>query len=257
MANELYKNFPEIQYTLSNGKIVTIKDFFRKAKLETSQLNDLIDYTWYEIQEGERPDVIASKLYGNGDLHWTLFLANEISNYYDWHMDTPTFEKYLSQKYRGQVLVSSVTTDIVSGGDYPMKFLIGEDITQGNAVGKVLKVDPTYYRIWVETTNGNKFVANQEVTGSTDWVINQAGDLDKKKFTPTSVANGIDGLSYYYDPDAIDKGLRYNNNTTGTYMPRSYYEDEYEKNEERRKIKVIRPEFIRRVVSEFERIMSA
>ena len=46
MANELYKNFPEIQYTLSNGKIVTIKDFFRKAKLETSQLNDLIDYTW-------------------------------------------------------------------------------------------------------------------------------------------------------------------------------------------------------------------
>ena len=144
-----------------------------------------------------------------------------------------------------------------SGGDYPMKFLIGEDITQGNAVGKVLKVDRTYYRIWVETTNGNKFVANQEVTGSTDWVINQAGDLDKKKFTPTSVANGIDGLSYYYDPDAIDKGLRYNNNTTGTYMPRSYYEHEYEKNEERRKIKVIRPEFIRRVVSEFERIMSA
>ena len=39
MANELYKNFPEVQYTLSNGKIVTIKDFFRKAKLETSQLS--------------------------------------------------------------------------------------------------------------------------------------------------------------------------------------------------------------------------
>ena len=31
---------------------------------------------------------------------------------------------------------------------------------------------------------------------------------------------------------------------------------EYEDNEARRKIKVIRPEFIRRVVSEFERIMS-
>ena len=77
MANELYKNFPEVQYTLSNGKIVTIKDFFRKAKLETSQLNDLIDYTWYEIQEGERPDVIASKLYGNGDLHLSLIHISE------------------------------------------------------------------------------------------------------------------------------------------------------------------------------------
>ena len=34
-------------------------------------------------------------------------------------------------------------------------------------------------------------------------------------------------------------------------------EKEYEDNEARRKIKVIRPEFIRRVVSEFERVMSA
>ena len=81
MANELFKNFPEIRYKLSNGKIVTIKDFFRKAKLEGTQLNQVIDYTFYELQEGERPDVVASKLYGNGDLHWTIFLANEITNY--------------------------------------------------------------------------------------------------------------------------------------------------------------------------------
>ena len=50
MANELFKNFPEVRYTLSNGKIVTIKDFFRKAKLEGTQLNQVIDYTFYEIK---------------------------------------------------------------------------------------------------------------------------------------------------------------------------------------------------------------
>jgi len=100
MANQLYKNFPEIQYKLSNGKIVTVKDFFRKAKLEGNQLEQLIDYTFYEIQEGERPDVIASKLYGDGDLHWTIFLANEITNYYDWYMDTPTFENYMKSTPR-------------------------------------------------------------------------------------------------------------------------------------------------------------
>ena len=60
MANELFKNFPEVRYTLSNGKIVTIKDFFRKAKLEGTQLNQVIDYTVYELQEGERPDTVAS-----------------------------------------------------------------------------------------------------------------------------------------------------------------------------------------------------
>ena len=104
--------------------------------------------------------------------------------------------------------------------------------------------------------------SNAATVGSTDFVINQAGDLDKKKFTPTSVANGVDAIAYYYDGDNFSKGIRYNNNTIplpdgGVYSPRTYYEKEYEDNEERRKIKVIRPEFIRRVVSEFERIMSA
>ena len=98
MANELFKNFPEVRYTLQNGKIVTVKDFFRKAKLEGNNLEQLIDYTLYELQEGDRPDVVASKLYGNGDLHWTLFLANDITNYYDWFMDTQTFETYMAMK---------------------------------------------------------------------------------------------------------------------------------------------------------------
>ena len=89
-------------------------------------------------------------------------------------------------------------------------------------------------------------MANQAVTGTSS----------TKSFTPSSVADGRDGVAYYYDPDAIDKGFRYNNNTTGTYLPTTYYQKEYEDNEARRKIKVIRPEFIRRVVSEFERIMS-
>ena len=149
----------------------------------------------------------------------------------------------MKSTYPGQFLVASASTDIVSSTS---KFLIGEDITQGTSKGKVLKVDPTYNRILVETTNGQKFVANQAVTGASS----------TKVFTPSSVTNGIDGVAYYYDPDAIDKDFRYNNNTTGTYQPRTYYEKEYEDNEARRKIKVIRPEFIRRVVSEFERIMS-
>ena len=79
-----------------------------------------------------------------------------------------------------------------------------------------------------------------------------------KSFTPTSVKNGIDATAYYYDPNAGGiNSYRYNNNSTGLRQPRTYYEKEYEDNEARRKIKVIRPEFIRRVVSEFERVMSA
>ena len=36
MASKIFKNFPEIQYKLDSGKIVTIKDFFRKSSIEPS-----------------------------------------------------------------------------------------------------------------------------------------------------------------------------------------------------------------------------
>lgn len=245
MANQLYKNFPEIQYKLSDGRIVTIKDFFRKAQINGNTLSDIVDYTVYEIQDGERPDIIASKLYGDGDLHWTLFLANEITNYYDWYMDNQTFENYLDNKYRGQVLVAPNSTDIVSSTS---KFLVGEDVSQGSAKGKVLKVDPTFKRIWVETVNGQKFKANQEVTG-----LNST-----KSFTPNSVKESRDATAYYYDADAFSAGVRLNNDVseTGTWVAQTYQHQEMEENEKKRTIKVIRPEFIRRVVSEFERIMA-
>ena len=67
MANKLFQNFPTMQYTLNNGKIITIKDFFRKAKIESASLDSIIEYQYYEILEGERPDIVASKLYGDSD----------------------------------------------------------------------------------------------------------------------------------------------------------------------------------------------
>jgi len=97
MSNQLFKNFPEIQYTLSTGKIVTIKDFFRKSTIEQESVNSVISYTFYEIQDGERPDVVADRLYGDSDLHWTFFLVNEMDNYYQWYKDQVTFETILKK----------------------------------------------------------------------------------------------------------------------------------------------------------------
>jgi hypothetical protein len=70
MASQLFKNFPTIQYKLNDGRIIHIKDFFRKGKIELQKVNTLIDYEFYQLDEGERPDIVASKLYGDSDLHW-------------------------------------------------------------------------------------------------------------------------------------------------------------------------------------------
>ena len=94
MSNKLFKNIPDIQYKL-NDKLVTVKDYFRKAKIDSAKLDSIIEYELYDLGDGERPDVLATKLYGDGDLHWVFFLVNEIDNYYDWYKDSETFNNYI------------------------------------------------------------------------------------------------------------------------------------------------------------------
>ena len=173
MANQYFENFPTTQYKLANGKWITIKDFFRKSKIDQGALHKVIDYEYYELQDGERPDVVATKLYGNGDLHWTLLLVNEMESYFDWHKDTPTFEAYLKEKYPGQYLTFSNTSDMI---DEDGKFLLGEEIKSNTGnTAHVIKVEPTYNRIGVD--GRIDFIGGDTITGSektADWALYQA-----------------------------------------------------------------------------------
>ena len=63
--------------------------------------------------------------------------------------------------------------------------------------------------------------------------------------------NQIDGISYYEDTT----GLRKNNFASG-FTSVTHWQDEFDRNETKRLIKIIRPTYIRKVVQEFDRIMS-
>ena len=187
MSNQLFKNFPEIQYTLSTGKIVTIKDFFRKSTIEQESVNSVISYTFYEIQDGERPDVVADRLYGDSDLHWTFFLVNEMDNYYQWYKDQVTFEKHIKEMYPEYWLTSTNSSDIVSSTN---KWLLGEIIETGTQQGNVISVQPTFNRIGVV---GGTWNANDVVTGK----------VSCKSFTVSSVQNGPDGADHYVNSEGL------------------------------------------------------
>jgi len=226
MALEFFKNFPEIGYKLSDGRTILIKDFFRKSKIEQEAVNSIIEYSMYELEEGERPDVAATKLYGNPHLHWTFFLVNDIENYYDWHKDSFAFEKYINKKYPGQLAIASQSTDILSRkttiSDTTNKFLLGEKVTSASGEGRVILVEPDKNRIAID---GEGFVANETITGK----------VSTKSFVPTSVINHRDGVAYYKNGN-----LRKNSETSG-YTSVSYFDDEFEKNEAKRLIKIISP----------------
>lgn len=81
-----FNNFPKIYYDFDvNGtgdrtlKIVT--DITKNVRVRKQVLESITIYDEYDIQDGETPEILAEKFYGNPELHWIIMLVNERYDY--------------------------------------------------------------------------------------------------------------------------------------------------------------------------------
>jgi hypothetical protein len=84
-----------------NSKIVT--DIVTRIAIRQKYSNKLSLYYPYDMQEGDTPEIIASKYYGDPERHWIVMLANDTINpFFDYALDYPVFSKYLMDKYKNE-----------------------------------------------------------------------------------------------------------------------------------------------------------
>ncbi len=54
----------------------------------------------YDVREGEKPEDIAFKWFGDAELHWIILMTNNVTDrFYQWPMTQPQFEAFLADKY--------------------------------------------------------------------------------------------------------------------------------------------------------------
>ena len=57
-------------------------------------------YDTYDVKEGESPESIAHKLYGDPELHWVVLLVNDVTDrYHQWPLNYSQFNQYIADKY--------------------------------------------------------------------------------------------------------------------------------------------------------------
>ena len=56
------------------------RNIFRRIKIKDHLLGSLLGFTQYSIGEGERPDQVARKFYGDSGLDWMVLIINNIIN---------------------------------------------------------------------------------------------------------------------------------------------------------------------------------
>tara|TARA_B100000287_G_scaffold82256_1_gene74920 strand:- start:12743 stop:13471 length:729 start_codon:yes stop_codon:yes gene_type:complete len=237
MPEKYFKHYPTIDFDVKNdGNLIQAKDIFRNIRVSSDGLNTTTGYEYYQIGQQDRPDITASKIYGDATLYWLFWMVNDhLAVHSDWPMSFNVLEKYINRKYSGKCLVGSASTDVVSSSD--SKFLQGEKVvgSTSSAFGYVTKVDPTNNQIVLNDIEGN-FTLNETVTGS----------QSDKSFTLSSVRDFKDSPHHYENSE----GLKTSVSTGNTLVSNHDYEVDF--NENKRTIRYIKAEYVEQLLREFK-----
>ena len=237
MPEKYFKHYPTIDFDVKNdGNLIQAKDIFRNIRVSSDGLNTTTGYEFYQIGQQDRPDITASKIYGDATLYWLFWMVNDhLAVHSDWPMSFSVLEKYINRKYSGKCLVGSASTDVVSSSD--SKFLQGEKVvgSTSSAFGYVTKVDPTNNQIVLNDIEGN-FTLNETVTGS----------QSDKSFTLSSVRDFKDSPHHYENSE----GLKTSVSTGNTLVSNHDYEVDF--NENKRTIRYIKAEYVEQLLREFK-----
>ena len=96
-----FNRFPLIAYDIANTEVYKLlPDILRRVKIRTAIRGSSMLFDNYDVKEGERPEDIAYKWFGDAELHWVILMTNNITDrYYDWPLNAPQFAEFLTDKY--------------------------------------------------------------------------------------------------------------------------------------------------------------
>lgn len=100
MSN-MFDEWPTVQYDLKkNGKPLTLTNITLRFKINELLRNKSVVMYDYDVQNGDRPDIIAYKYYDDPTLDWVILLVNNIIDpQFEWPLDDQSFERYMRKKY--------------------------------------------------------------------------------------------------------------------------------------------------------------
>ena len=96
-----FNQFPLMAYDVKgNEQYKLLPNILKRVKLRSGIRSGSFLFDKYDVREGERPEDIAFKYYGDPELHWVILMTNDITDrYYQWPLTQPQFQEHLEDKY--------------------------------------------------------------------------------------------------------------------------------------------------------------
>ena len=260
-----FRKFPEMLYDLTppatttyevGGKtnIIVTKDIIRRVALKSKFRDNAFAYDSYDIKDGDRPDIVAEKFFGDSKLAWIILVTNEIHDIYeDWCLSERELAKVIERKYGGpgpyQVYGTDTNYAGYRGYFYPVYTDINYAIAQDKINGGVGATHPhsftEYNTVTFYMPNSYSNHAKTSPDTSGDW----------KLYTENSSSSDIH--HYERNQTSGDPKIKIivNNGVGATAITNKQYEEE--RNESKRQIKILRRELVQDFIEEFETLVAS
>ena len=77
-----------------------LPQIIKRVKLRAGIRSGMFLFDNYDVKEGETPEIVAFKWFGDIGLHWVILMTNNITDrYYEWPLTQPQFQVHLEDKY--------------------------------------------------------------------------------------------------------------------------------------------------------------
>lgn len=218
--SKYFNYFPKTYYSSANSSTAldTVTNIIARFSFENEIKNNSSIFYPYEIQDGDTPEIIASKYYGSPERHWIVLMFNDIVDpQYDWPLDQRTLINYINDKYSSN---GAANTTPQSG------------IIWAQSVNNV----HSYYKIITRVGSG----------------INKDTIQEKIQVDSNTYTNIIVGTQTY----TLNNGKTITETVTKEKL--TYYDYEIAHNESKRKIKILRSDYVTEggLINELKRVLN-
>jgi hypothetical protein len=256
-----FRNFPTLRYKFGNEtSAVLFNDLSVYNDLVDQISDELILYQYYDILDGDRPDTVSHILYGTVDYHWTLYLLNEHIRESGWPLTEQEITEQLTKNFPDYAVTSNcrdlsgvkLNSD-VADDNIGALFTVGQAVTgdQSSHSGVIQDRQIDIGQFIISSANTNAFSTDNYLTYNDD-------EGNPQHLEILSVTAEKDGVHHYEDSNGnwVDVDPFEITTRAPSGLVTKTFEDNFRtKNDELRQIKVLRPDVVKRVASEYFRLI--
>jgi len=168
-----FNSLPFLNTTDNQGNTVVLRNLLVRTQLIPQLAKNPLLFYQYSLQEGDTPEIVANKYYGDSFRYWITLYGNPniLDPQADWPLSSNQFLIYLNDKY-GEVSNNNVLSYTQGTIHHYEKVVTTVDSTTQTTVIKTVEIDEnTYNSITPFTSTQNLVNGSNTVIGSVTYSV--------------------------------------------------------------------------------------